>query len=477
MATNISNDFWSIEVYGIPSGLDKGYISLAFKIPHERITNPKQYKSRTRTLFINNQDNAECAKDFATKWSKSTVFGNTIRCTAFPSKDVQLRLIRLKLAAMSKDTSVLSKKPIAFEEKEYFNACKQYYQLTELPLVSISSEILNKDFESKSLSFKLGIDENYDNCDIGDFLGDICILLNIDGNDINITKIQQGSIFVCFDYIPKKTNNHSKSADFKLLAKSIYDKLTDKMKKELGKMKIFYIFMGDISTCEETCRIRHDAKLYPQYNRIYGTGFLNWRSALQDGRNRGETPYYCPSGWKRYSSYTSDDFEETFKGWSLCYQGTKFQNGLSMLLSGLKPVLSIPPGEGINVSPSIIYAAHPRTSEIREIQSSDQDLFFKPGRFVQFVLECRVHPKKKKKIVGETVRVGDKIIDPNIPSDKIEWILDNQGKETVDFNDPNGSIACTGLMIRVTDNDPSFLPDSKWWGYATQKGQCNIIYE
>ena len=77
--------------------------------------------------------------------------------------------------------------------------------------------------------------------------------------------------------------------------------------------------------------------------------------------------------------------------------------------------------------------------------------------------------------------------------------IDNKNKDLVDFNDPDSSIICTGLMTRVTDNHPGLLPESQWWYNAhlceykkccclgidlnelkKQKyygKDCNIIYE
>ena len=75
-------------------------------------------------------------------------------------------------------------------------------------------------------------------------------------------------------------------------------------------------------------------------------------------------------------------------------------------------------------------------------------------------------------------------IDPNVPNNAIEWVVKTNGKEIVDFNDPDATIVCTSLMIRVTDNHPAMLPESKWWQwtyYGTEgrngNQQCNVIYE
>jgi len=92
-------------------------------------------------------------------------------------------------------------------------------------------------------------------------------------------------------------------------------------------------------------------------------------------------------------------------------------------------------------------------------------------------------------------------IDPNVTNDEIEWIVDTKGKAIMDFNDPNSTIVCTGLMVRVTDNHPGLLTESNWWFHShlcPEKGNnhcllgidlddlkkkkdngetCNIVYE
>ncbi|CAF0939907.1 unnamed protein product [Adineta steineri] len=237
------------------------------------------------------------------------------------------------------------------------------------------------------------------------------------------------------------------------------------------------MFMGDILSCANKTKIRNEIKLHPQYNRIYDRGHTYWTGALQDGRDRGDSPYYCPVGWKRYSFHVCDNFHEKVKGWCICYHGTKFSFGLSILLSGLKPAAVIAHGQGIYASPSIIYVSHPRYSEVREISLSEQSSFIKRGKYVQFVLECRVHPKYRKVIGCETLGADNTIIDPNINNKIIEWVIDNNNKDIVDFNDPDASIICSGLMMRVTDNHPMFLPESHWWGQRASGQKCNIIYD
>jgi hypothetical protein len=254
----------------------------------------------------------------------------------------------------------------------------------------------------------------------------------------------------------------------------IYNLLTDKLQEELGKIKMFFMFMGPIKSFSKMQTYREEIRLHPQYNRLYCPGQTYWNGILSDGKDRGNQPYYCPIGWKRYSFYVTDNFDEKFKGWCICYHGTKFSYGLSILLSGLKPAEKDVHGSGIYATPSINYACHPRYSEVKSIQSSHQKQFFKNGKYVQFVLECRVHPKNIKRIAKETLNAVDTIIDSNITNDEIEWIIDNKNKDLVDFNDPDSSIICTGLMTRITDNHPGLLPESQWWynAHICEYKQC-----
>jgi hypothetical protein len=314
----------------------------------------------------------------------------------------------------------------------------------------------------------LGIDEDYDKFDLQDFLIKLCKKLNLEKTDIVIKQIQPGSVI-----IQAEIYNKFESDDKKLHLKMIYQKLTDKEQKELAKMKIFFMFMGPVKSLSKMQKYREEIKLNPQYNRIYAHGHNYWPGALDDGKDRGNKPYYCPVGWQRCSFYVTDNFDEKFKGWCICYHGTKFVYGLSILLSGLKPADQAVHGAGIYVTPSVNYACHPRYSEVKLIESQSRGNFLKSGQYVQFVLECRVHPSSITKIGRETLGARDTRIDSNINNDIIEWVIDHKNKGLVDFNDPEASIICTGLLIRVTDKHPGLLPESKWWYSSHLCGSSN----
>jgi hypothetical protein len=134
-------------------------------------------------------------------------------------------------------------------------------------------------------------------------------------------------------------------------------------------------------------------------------------------------------------------------------------------------------GDGIYATPSVNYAAHPRYSEVKLIESSTRKKFFKSGKYVQFVLECRAHPSNIIKVGEETLGAGNTTIDPNIHSSIIEWVINHHGKSIVDFNDPDSPIVCTGILTRVTDEHPGLLPESEWWykSHLCQDKKCCMI--
>ncbi|CAF1510838.1 unnamed protein product [Rotaria sp. Silwood1] len=143
---------------------------------------------------------------------------------------------------------------------------------------------------------------------------------------------------------------------------------------------------------------RAEIKLNPSYNRIYAHGHTYWEGPINDGIDRGNKSYFCPVGWQRWSFYVTDNFDQKFKGWCIGYHGTKFAHGLSILLSGLKPAEIKAHGAGIYATPSINYAAHPRYSEVKLVESSTRKKIFKTSKYVQFVLECRAHPSNIIKV-------------------------------------------------------------------------------
>ncbi|CAF4015068.1 unnamed protein product [Rotaria magnacalcarata] len=374
----------------------------------------------------------------------------------------------LKESCCDISENILSDEPLSAEEKSFYQECKSYYNITGIPLVSASDEILSDNNTLTAASLKFGIDEDYRTFNVPEFLNKICNILNLNINDIRRTKVQNGSSILEILIDGEKVN-------IKLTLNKVYKSLTEKVKEELAKLKVFFMFMGDITSLIKKQQFRSEIKLHPQWNRIYDVGHIYWTGALQDGRDRGKFDYFCPIGWKRYAFDVNDNFDEKFKGWSIGYHGTKFAYGLSILLSGLAPAKCAALGKGIYASQSIIYTSHPRYAEVKQIESKDERNFFKNGKYVQFVLQCRILSKNITIVGHETLGIGGKIaIDKNLSNDVIEWVVNAQDKDLMDFSDPNATIVCTGLMIRVTDNHPGLLPESQWWysGHICNNKAC-----
>lgn len=354
------------------------------------------------------------------------------------------------------------------EEVVFYQECKKYYDITGTPLISISDEIFSSHAAFMSLSLKFGIDENYDTFNRDEFLNRICNILNINTNEVRITKLQRGSVIL-------EILIDGKEANIELVIHNMHVPPSEKEQEELAKLKVFFMFMGDINSLNDQQKFRSKISLDPQWNCVYDVDHTHWVGALQDEKDRGEHAYFCPSGWERHALHVCDNYDEKFKGWSICYHGTKFAYGLSILLSGLAPARIAALGQGIYASQSIVYVAHPRYAEIKRIKSSNENNFFTNGHYVQFVLQCRVHPRNITRIGSETLGVyGKTIIDPNLSNDVIEWVINAENKNLMDFNDPNSTIVCTGLMMRVTENHPGLLPESQWWysGHVCNNKVC-----
>jgi len=358
------------------------------------------------------------------------------------------------------------------DEKTHFEACKKYYQVTEKPLISIANEVMDDTVEISSVSLKICVDQDCKSFNLKEFLQKLSEKLNINMKDIIMTKIQEGSAVLEAQLSEKFLGN-----DAKIVLKALVGTLTDEVQKDFGIMKMFFMFLGPIKSLFNMQKRRAEIQLNPAFNRIYARGHDFWQGPNNDGKDRGGKPYFCAVGWQRWSFYVTDEFDKKFNGWCIGYHGTKFEHGLSILLNGLKPAKVAAHGKGVYLTPSINYAAHPRYSEIKKLTKKEREHFFALGEYVQFVLECRIHPNNITKIARETLAVDKKTIDENIPNDKTEWLVDIQHNEMINFNDPNSIIVCTGMLTRLTDKHPCFLPESEWWFYSllSDKDQAKAL--
>eukprot|EP00854_Cymbomonas_tetramitiformis_P004921 gene4921-6003_t len=216
----------------------------------------------------------------------------------------------------------------------------------------------------------------------------------------------------------------------------------------------------------EACAQLHvDAeKLNPRWNRTYGRNGTFWTGALKDGRHRGGIPYFCPTGWTRFSLNVCADheFDQRYDHWGYVYHGTKSKHVGSILTSGIRGSATGmcycgKDESAVYTSPSIEYAGHPRYARV--------DINPETRKWVQVVLQCRVDPhaiwKKKSETMGATA--AGITIDPNIGNETMEWLI------KPNYTDPatgnryiRDAIVCTGIMLRLTDEHPHNCP-AYWW--------------
>lgn len=328
--------------------------------------------------------------------------------------------------------------------------------------------VAGEDDPSGQMLIKIGIDEDWNDFKEHEFLRVYCEIMQINNSDIKSVILKRGSAIL------ELTLEDAKSK-IKLRVEHYVESNKDTIKKELAKLKVFLMCMGNVDDVKNAAKVRASIKFHPRWNRVYDRYHTFWTGPLRDGRDRGKYEYFCPIGWKRYALDVTNNYDEKFKGWSFCYHGTKFQFGLAILLSGLMPAGCAALGQGIYASQSIIYACHPRYAEVKEIKSAEEKQVFKNGNYIQFVLQCRVHPSGIKVVGPETLSVGNKVIvDSNLQNNVLEWVVDNKGKALMDFQDSDTNIVCTGIMVRVTDEHPGLLPESEWWykGHLCDNENC-----
>jgi hypothetical protein len=173
-------------------------------------------------------------------------------------------------------------------------------------------------------------------------------------------------------------------------------------------------------------------------------------------------------GWFRFGIKVAEnekEFDALWGNWWLAYHGTMSKYAVDILTSGLRlSTTGCYYNEGITrvyLSPSIEYCAHERYARPwTKVERNGN------SRWFQLVFQCRVNPMAVKKIVPETLlaKAHKKTvrIDDNFNNEELEWII--PGKEGTYYM--NKDIICYGLMMRVSDVDPTQLPTSKWWKYV-----------
>jgi hypothetical protein len=228
------------------------------------------------------------------------------------------------------------------------------------------------------------------------------------------------------------------------------------------------------------------AVMEPRYNKVYtrdrtlakaaaNCERVFWSGGLHDGKHRGGRPYFCPSGWLRYNIKleginSSEEFDAKFHDWPVAYHGTQSRYAASILRSGLKSGSGCflqGDEEGVYVSPSIAYSAHPRYAKPWWNAEKQE--------WVQMILQVRINPAFTRFDLRETLAVGDKAkVDPNIPNKRMEWIVmaPNTGVGGAMLGKINDRVICYGIMLR-TAKDPRTLAQSRFWSSSCSSGAPN----
>ena len=196
----------------------------------------------------------------------------------------------------------------------------------------------------------------------------------------------------------------------------------------------------------------------PEYDRFYlrfseSKELSHEHDTFWSGELAGrDYPYFCPGGWRRFSLkiQASFDNDEFWKDSTIMYHGTDPKFVAPIVEHGFRPQECQHGMTCVYLSPSIIYAAHPRYARVIE----HRDYYF------QIVLEVRVKTSLISGFVGETMAVGEKfVIDPNFKDNSsMEFLF----KALRHVNAEDGLVT-TGVMMRCVDIDPQKLPESEWW--------------
>ena len=212
--------------------------------------------------------------------------------------------------------------------------------------------------------------------------------------------------------------------------------------------------------------LRHMLTRNAKFNRIYSVnggdeapGFTS--THYTKPLVYGEEPYYCPNGWRRYSidvGLTDKEFQQKYVSWPVAYHGTSSEAAASIILEGFKAFnyksCYIKESDtAVYLTPSIKYAGHPRYAKVEKVGKL----------YMQIALQVRVKRDKFIKEPGtveETLSSND-CLDSNFKdNNELEWIYLWNEETNIRADD---GIVIYGLMARITDTDPKYLPENNWW--------------
>lgn len=114
-------------------------------------------------------------------------------------------------------------------------------------------------------------------------------------------------------------------------------------------------------------------------------------------------------------------------------------------------------------TPSVIYAANPRSARVFFRQNPDGSI-----SYYQMVFQCRIRPGAfEVRPASVPVRPGSRI-DPHYENAEVEFVLRHPAPargQPIDIfrQDFANNIVCYGVLVRKLDQHPSTLPESAWW--------------
>ncbi|CAF4245037.1 unnamed protein product, partial [Rotaria magnacalcarata] len=79
----------------------------------------------------------------------------------------------------------ISEQPLSPIEYAYYQECKEYYNLTGQPIISVASEVFDDSIELPTSSLKICIDEDHNHFDLQQFLTKFCDKINVLPKDIH----------------------------------------------------------------------------------------------------------------------------------------------------------------------------------------------------------------------------------------------------------------------------------------------------
>eukprot|EP01083_Nonionella_stella_P047936 128367_1 len=355
-----------------------------------------------------------------------------------------------------------------------FQTAKLFYKQHGKPLIRDKHRALADikknaaNYKNVALPLVLGQDKPFNEWDEDAFKREFSTKFKIPIECICINSVTAGSRI-----IDLRLETHLNGQELLMPIECIAEKISgDKALKEFVEFSIFAMEFGLPKA--GFVPLKQRVIMNPRWNRAYGRGHTTWTGALSDGKSRGNEPYYCPVGWKRFAvqfSQNAYDFANVYDDWPIAYHGTKFGFGMMIALTGLM-CNGGDHGDGVYLSPSIKYVTHPRYAKPvkfdlnkarRKQWTQDHINEFRKydGKYIQCAFMCRVKPgayiKRKETMAYWTDFPHKNGVFDNIDINEIEWIVKGKKGEIIETD----KILIYGIMIRACNKNTTGYEDAQ----------------